>query len=190
MRDTRAEILQEAEALIRGRGYSGVSYADLADMVGIRKASIHHHFPTKADLAVALLASYDVRYDAALAAIRAETTDAIERIRGYSQLYMQGVEKGLGCLCAAFVAELNTLPDDLKRDLTAFFKKHVGWIEAVLVEGRDNGTIRASVEPRRYAKMIVAALEGALMMERALDGPIGFASAFAAIEDSLRPNAS
>lgn len=187
MRDTRAEILHEAEALIRGRGYSGVSYADLADMVGIRKASIHHHFPTKADLAIALLADYDVRYDRALAAIRAETPDAIPRIRAYSQLYMQGVEKGLGCLCAAFVAELNILPDDLRHELTAFFAKHVDWVETVLVEGRASGTIRATVEPRAYAKMIVATFEGALMMERALEGPVGFSSAVAAVADALRP---
>ena len=187
MRDTRGEILDQAETLIRGRGFSGVSYADLADVVGIRKASIHHHFPTKADLAIALLHSYDVRYDALLAEIIARTNDGIARIRGYADLYMAGVEKGLGCLCAAFAAELDNLPDALRSDLTAFFKKHVAWIERVLVAGRANGTIRKSVDAGAYARMIVAALEGALMIERTLDGPIGFDRAFAAISDALRP---
>ena len=46
-----------------------MSYADLAEVVGIRKASIHHHFPTKTDLAIALLRSYEERYGAALEAI-------------------------------------------------------------------------------------------------------------------------
>lgn len=187
MRDTRGEILAEAETLIRGRGFSGVSYADLADVVGIRKASIHHHFPTKADLAVALLHSYEARYDVALAEIIARTDNGLARVRGYADLYMEGVEKGLGCLCAAFAAELDNLPDSLRSDLTAFFKKHVAWIEAVLAAGRANGTIRGSIDPAPYAKMIVAALEGALMMERTLDGPIGFDRAFGAIEDALRP---
>jgi TetR/AcrR family transcriptional repressor of nem operon len=187
MRDTRAEILNEAETLIRGRGYSGVSYADLADRVGIRKASIHHHFPTKADLAVALLAGYDARYDFALAEILAATDDGLARIRTYAALYLQGVEKGLGCLCAAFAAELDTLPAPLRADLSRFLTKHVGWVVRVLTEGRANATIRASVEPAPYARMIVAALEGALMMERTLDGAHGFTTAFAAIEDALRP---
>ncbi len=187
MRDTRAEILHEAEALIRSRGYSGVSYADLADLVGIRKASIHHHFPAKADLATALLAHYDKRYDGALAAIRAGTDDGLARIRAYAGLYLQGVEKGLGCLCAAFAAELEALPAPLRVDLSRFFGKHVAWIEQVIRDGVANATIRADVAARPFARMIVASLEGALMMERVLDGTTGFADSFAAIEAALRP---
>lgn len=187
MRDTRAEILSEAEVLIRSRGYSGVSYADLADVVGIRKASIHHHFPTKADLAVALLASYDVTYDALMAGIITRSEDGLVRIRAYADLYLGGVEKGLGCLCAAFAAELDRLPQPLRTDLSRFFEKHVAWIEHVLADGRADGTIRASVDPAPYSRMIVAALEGSLMMERALDGPMGFNRAFTAIEDALKP---
>ena len=172
MRDTRAVLLDEAELLIRGRGYAGFSYADLAASVGIRKASIHHHFPAKADLAVALLASYDARYDIALDAILADSQDGLARLRAYAGLYLQGVEKGLGCLCAAFAAELETLPAALRADLARFFAKHIDWIGNVLRAGQANGTIRAGVRPLPYARMIVAALEGALMMERALDGPV------------------
>ena len=187
MRDTRTEILQEAEILIRGRGYSGVSYADLAEIVGIRKASIHHHFPTKVDLAIALLAAYDARYDLALADILDASDDGLARVRAYATMYLQGVEKGLGCLCAAFAAELDTLPDRLRADLTRFLAKHIAWVEQVLTTGLSNGTIRTTVDPRPYARMIVAALEGGLMMERTLGGPLGFMDGFAAIEDALRP---
>jgi TetR/AcrR family transcriptional repressor of nem operon len=187
MRDTRTQILLEAEALIRGRGYAGVSYADLAAVVGIRKASIHHHFPTKADLALALLAAYDARYDEALAVIMADSEDGLVRVRAYADLYAGGVEKGLGCLCAAFAAELETLPEALRGALSAFFAKHIAWIEAVLTDGRATGSIRTSVDPRAYARMIVAALEGGLMMERTLDGTVGFSGMFAAIESALAP---
>lgn len=187
MRDTRTAILLEAEALIRRRGYAGVSYADLADVVGIRKASIHHHFPTKADLAVALLERYDGLYDAAMAQIGDRTRDGLERIRAYAALYLGGVEKGLGCLCAAFAAELETLPDTLRADLGRFFAKHIAWIEGVLEAGRRDGTIRAAIEPAPFARMIVATLEGALMIERATEGPVGFAGALSAIESTLRP---
>src|ERR1700709_1701373 len=93
MRDTRGDLLFEAEVLIRSRGYSGFSYADLADAVGIRKASIHHHFPTKAARAVALVAAYDERYDAALAGIMTASADGIVRIEAYGRLYLEGVEQ-------------------------------------------------------------------------------------------------
>ena len=46
---TSDDILGCARTLIIAGGYNGFSYADVAAVVGIRKASIHHHFPTKVD---------------------------------------------------------------------------------------------------------------------------------------------
>ena len=186
MRDTRAELLQEAETLIRGRGYSGFSYADLSTVVGIRKASIHHHFPTKIDLAVALLHAYRARYAAGLDAIVAASNDGVARIDAYAAFYLQGVEKGLGCLCAALAAELDSLPAGLRADLAAFFESHVTWLEGVLRQGKANGTIRADVHAPTTARMIIATLEGALMMERVAAGPSGFRGIQTALRASLR----
>ncbi|WP_371915197.1 TetR/AcrR family transcriptional regulator [Pseudomonas fluorescens] len=42
---TKAALLSYAQTQMRSKGYSAFSYADLAAKVGIRKASIHHHFP-------------------------------------------------------------------------------------------------------------------------------------------------
>ena len=185
MRDTRAELLREAETLIRGRGYSGFSYADLSDLVGIRKASIHHHFPTKTDLAVALLAAYRSRYAAGLDAIVAASDDCLARIDAYALFYLQGVERGLGCLCAALAAELDSLPDGLRRDLAAFFESHITWLEGVLRDGLANGTVRSDLDAPTTARMIIATLEGALMMERVAAGPSGFRGIQAALRASL-----
>ena len=186
MQDTRSALLAEAETLVRGRGYSGFSYADLAGAVGIRKASIHHHFPTKTDLAVALLAAYAERYAGALETILATSDDGVARVLAYADLYLQGVERGLGCLCAALAAERDTLPQQLRDDLGRFFDAHIGWLEIVLREGRANGTVRASIAPGPFARMIVATLEGALMMERFVGGPAGFRDTRTALEQILR----
>jgi TetR/AcrR family transcriptional repressor of nem operon len=187
MRDTRAELLLQAETLVRRRGYAGFSYADLAETVRIRKASIHHHFPTKSDLAHALVAAYDARYDAALAEIRAGEPDAIERIAAYGALYLGGVEAGLGCLCAVLAIEGDALPASLRADIARFFEKHIAWLESVLAEGVAAGSVRVSAEPGATARMVVAALEGALLMERLLSGPEGFRGTLAALCDGLRP---
>lgn len=190
MRDTRASLLSEAEILVRGRGYSGFSYADLAEAVGIRKASIHHHFRTKEDLARALIAAYDARYDAALDAILAQTADGAARIEAYGRLYLGGVEQGLGCLCAALAVELETLPEGLRRAIAAFFDKHISWLTRVLAEGQANGSIRPGLDPQAHARMVVAMLEGALLLERFLAGPEGFGKALVALGEGLRPPGS
>lgn len=187
MRDTRASLLSEAEILVRGRGYSGFSYADLAEAVGIRKASIHHHFRTKEALAQALIEAYDARYDAALDDISGQTADGVARIEAYGRLYLGGVERGLGCLCAALAVELETLPEALRRAITAFFEKHIAWLAGVIEEGQISGSVRAGLDPQAHARMIVATLEGSLLLERFLAGTEGFGRTLAALSEGLRP---
>jgi len=97
MRDTRHELIEAAEVLVRTRGYSGFSFAQLSDVVGIKKASVHHYFKTKDDLARALIAAYDKRFDDDLETIKTKSDDAIDRIQAYGTLYVSGVEKSLGC---------------------------------------------------------------------------------------------
>ena len=118
--------------------------------MSIRKASIHHHFRTKTDLALALVEAYDARYDAALAAIVAAQPDAIARIEAYGRHYLTGVEDGLGCLCAVLAIERDTLPDALRAELARFFDKHIAWLEQVLAEGCADGSLRPGLDPARH----------------------------------------
>lgn len=188
MRDTRGELLMQAETLVRASGYAGFSYADLAASVGIRKASIHHHFPTKTDLALALVAAYAERYEAALAAIIAEHAEATARIEAYGRLYLGGVEQGLGCLCAVLAIEGEALPEQVRREIARFFERHIAWLEAVLRDGIARGALRPGLDPKTQARLVVATLEGALLLERMLGGPEAFAGTLGALVAALVPD--
>lgn len=187
MRDTRHELIMQAEQLVRARGYSGFSFAHLADAVGIRKASIHYYFRTKDDLAIALVAAYEARYDAALAAIMASSEDGLARINAYGRLYLDGVEKRLGCLCAVLATEIDLLPEPLRADIARFFAKHIAWLERVLRAGMANGTIGFRGDPAADARMMIATLEGALMLERVVAGAAGFQTLLDALTACFRP---
>ena len=76
MPETRARLLAEAEVLLRTKGYAAFSYADLAERIAIRKASIHHHFPTKEALLTALVDEYLAKFIATLADLAATRIDA------------------------------------------------------------------------------------------------------------------
>src|SRR5258708_3481817 len=109
--DTRTLLIETAMAQVRRQGYAGFSYADLATAVGIRKASIHHHFPTKEDLGVALVEAYTKLLGAERARITAEGVGAVPRLRAYATLYSDGLPAGLGCLCGVLTGELAGLPE-------------------------------------------------------------------------------
>lgn len=171
--------------MIRRRGYNGFSYADLARAVGIRTATIHYYFATKKDLGVQLIASYDARYDEALAKIAASTADGAQRIACYADLYLNGLERELGCLCAVLAITPDFLPSEMRDAVGLFFKKHYLWLERVLSEGVADGSIRRDIDPSAHARLIISVLEGGLLLERMLDGPHGFQSTITALQSQL-----
>ena len=65
--ETAGRLMDLAEAHIRNAGYGGFSFRDLAAEIGIKSASVHHHFPTKATMAAAVARRYGDRFLAAVA---------------------------------------------------------------------------------------------------------------------------
>src|SRR6187402_101702 len=96
-KQTSDRVLDIAEALVQTRGFNAFSYADIARAVGVRKASLHHHFATKADLGVALLDRYRSTFLGALHAIELEYDAAPVRLERYTGLYGSVLRKGRMC---------------------------------------------------------------------------------------------
>lgn len=188
MADTRTKLLVRAEELLRSRGYSGFSYADLSETVGIRKASIHHHYSTKEVLVATVLQGYRDRYNVALDRIEQETSNALDRIDAYARLYFIGIDKGLGCLCAALSSELEILPASLRLGTVQFFREHIAWLDKVYAIGLARSEVQPSLRSSEAARMVLSALEGALLMERLLDGRNGFEATLGALKKSLAPD--
>src|SRR5580704_19068132 len=80
-------ILDVAERLAQTRGYNGFSYADIAIQLGVTKASLHYHFPSKAELGRALIERYRVLFGAALDAIDHRAPLPEEKLKQYVGLY-------------------------------------------------------------------------------------------------------
>src|SRR5271167_2084057 len=99
MGNTRTRILDVAERLVQVRGFNGFSYADVAAELSITKASLHYHFPTKAELGRALVARYREAFVSALTTIDAEERTATRKLARYAQLYAAVLSDERMCLC-------------------------------------------------------------------------------------------
>ena len=80
---TADDILSCARSLIIAGGYNGFSYADVAEVVGIRKPSIHHHFASKVDLVRTLVSRYRAEAEAGLAALERNIPDPRDQLKSY-----------------------------------------------------------------------------------------------------------
>jgi TetR/AcrR family transcriptional repressor of nem operon len=164
--DTATRILDSAERLVQAQGFNGFSYADVAGELGITKASLHYHFAGKAELGLALITRYGERFGAALAQIERDLTDAPAKLDAYAALYADVIRGHRMCLCGMLAAEYATLPQPIRERLIAFFDDNEAWLERVLNQGVAEGSLRLSSPPRQTARLIVSALEGAMLVAR------------------------
>jgi len=166
--NTASRILDIAERLVQTRGFNGFSYADIAGELGITKASLHYHYPGKAELGESLIVRYAARFAEALRRI----DDTIPGARDKLDAYV-----GLLCLCGILAAEYQTLPDAMRAAVIRFFDDNEAWLTNVLIAGAQDGTLRSHRPAADGAKMLLSGLEGAMLVARPYDDLQRFQSA-------------
>lgn len=173
---TADRILDVAERLVQTQGFNGFSYAHIAGELGITKASLHYHFPTKAALGSRLIRRYTDGFSSALEQIDHRHPGSRRRLRAYVQLYEEVLRRDRMCLCGMLAADLATLPRDMRTRLTAFFDTNETWLARVLGEGRKGGELRFSGPPGEHARMLLGSLEGAMLVARSYSDVARFKS--------------
>lgn len=163
---TPERILDVAQGLAQTRGYNGFSYADIAVEIGVTKASLHYHFPSKAALGLALVERYGLRFEESLTEIAALPDSAAARLRRYVDVYRGVLVQDRLCLCAMFAAEITTLPAPVQLAVRRFFETNERWVADLLAEGRRQGTLAFPGEPIDAARAFVAALDGSMLLAR------------------------
>jgi TetR/AcrR family transcriptional regulator, transcriptional repressor for nem operon len=171
--DTKTLILDTAQDLIQRLGVNGMSYQDISEVVGIRKASIHTHFPKKDDLLVALLERYNDRFLRIVDGI-VESSDSPEvKLRRYCGLYEATLSSGdqdKACLCAMLGAELATLNHPSLELVRKFYQDNEARLVTILNEGRQAGDFQFSGDVQTTATLIFSLLEGGMLIARAQNG--------------------
>jgi TetR/AcrR family transcriptional regulator, transcriptional repressor for nem operon len=172
--DTKTRILDTAQELIQRRGLNAMSFQDLSDTVGIRKASVHHHFATKNDMVASLLVRYLKNFDSAVDRVMSSRASGLNKLESYCNLFLETLQSGghdKVCLCGMLMVEMASLDDQSVVLVLQFVRSNGRRIEAMLREGVEDGsiTIRGSVPGT--ARLLLAALEGSLLVARCEGGP-------------------
>jgi len=167
--ETAERILKAADALMTDRGYSAFSYADVSEAVDIRKASIHHHFPTKADLATAVLRARHERLVEGTKLLDQRISDPLARIEAYVH-YWEGCIRDRTmefCVAALMGAELPSLPKQVQKEVRLYFKALSEWLEKTLQAGVQQRVIKLQASAATEAQTLMAVVHGAMLSARA-----------------------
>jgi TetR/AcrR family transcriptional repressor of nem operon len=163
---TRSRILDVGERLVQVRGFNGFSYADVAAELSVTKASLHYHFPSKAELGEAIITRYAERFADALAAIDAGLTHAPAKLVAYADLYAQVLRQERMCLCGMLAAEYETMPSSIRTAVVGFLDENERWLSQVLEQGRRERSLSFDGSTAVLARTIVSGLEGAMLVSR------------------------
>lgn len=173
-----AEIATCAQSLLAARGYNGFSYADISDAVHISKASIHFHFPSKAELVQTVLRRYRALGREALAALEKQVTDPLARLHAYTGYWEACIRDGTApfCVCAMLGSELTAIPAPVADEVRGHFEDLAAWLASVLEQGAAKGTFRLRSEPATEALSLMAAVHGGMLAARVYGDPGAFAT--------------
>ncbi|KLU20600.1 transcriptional regulator [Caballeronia mineralivorans PML1(12)] len=157
------KILAAATRIAQAHGYGGLNIRTLAADVGIKAASIYHHFPSKADLAAAVAKRYWEDSAAVLEGLWTESSDPLHCLRQYPNTFRKSLESdNRMCLCSFMAAEFDDLPEAVKKEVQTFADVNVAWLSKVL----SAAAVVSSKESKRRARAIFAAVAGAQLMAR------------------------
>ena len=186
--NTAQRALDVAERLVQTRGFNGFSYADVARELGITKASLHYHFPGKAELGEALIDRYTARFVGALGQHRSRSSSTPGRSSTPTRASTAGsCSRGRMCLCGILAAEYETLPQAMQDTVTSFFDANRAWLTDVITQGRTDGVLAATVPAGEASQMLLSGLEGAMLIARAGGGVARFESSARLLVGTLAP---
>lgn len=144
------DIIFFTRQLLTTGGYRSFSFADLSEKVNIRKASIHHHFSSKAELVRVVVSEYRREARAGMQALSHQLNNPVAELQAYADYWAKCIEDGSApfCICAMLAAELPTLPPEVASEVTGHFADL--WLaDGVAPERRKGKMLYCPVNPRQ-----------------------------------------
>src|ERR1700681_1785871 len=164
---TRRKIVEAAAPIFNQRSYEGSSLNDLMEGTGLKKGGIYRHFASKEELAVE---AFDYTWDAAWNARLLHVDEKANGIEKLKQLIANFVNHRSPV--AGGCPILNTAIDSddgnpvLRAHVAKALRSWMSRLQVMVEQAQERGETRPGVDPKGVATLIVASLEGALMISR------------------------
>lgn len=185
------EIIQRTNELLASGGYNSFSYADIAELVDVRKASIHHHFPAKVDLVKATVVLHRQATVRGLQSLDASIADPMERLLAYSRYWVECIQASNPpiCICALLAAEMPAIPKEVADEVKAHFTDLHAWLTTTMEQGLAQRKMQLADTPAAEASMFMASIHGAMLSARATGNPLLFWEIARQSTSRLKPSA-
>ena len=155
----KAKIIQLATNLAQKYGINAFSYSDLAKEIGIAKASIHHYFPAKDDLAQEILAKYSANF---MEQLPSPEQNSETSLKAYIELFNQVAQtQDKICLCLMYASDFMTISLSAQQQVQDFYHKNEAWLAQLFIANNDN-----IQQAQAKSQLLFSQLQGLLVRSR------------------------
>ena len=160
LNETKKRISIFADQLIHTKGYHGFSYKDIAEEIGIKKASVHHHFASKEELVSSVVEHHIQRFNK-WADFHKEKSPT-ELLLEFKEMYRYLSHNCTRiCPVGMLTAEYPILPERVQKQVDKIWNTIHTWVLNVLKEGQ-NQQVFYKFDPIVKSKLIVLCFQGLL----------------------------
>jgi TetR/AcrR family transcriptional repressor of nem operon len=164
---TRRRIVTAAAPIFNQHGYEGTSVNDLMEAAGLKKGGIYRHFSSKEELAVE---AFDYAWEAAWNARMLHVDENMNGIEKLKRLIANFVDSrppvGGGCPILNTAIDTDDGNPVLRARAAKALRFWVNRLQTIVKQAKERGETQTAIDPKTVATLIVASLEGALMMSR------------------------
>lgn len=176
--NTRNRLLKSARDLLYSRSYGNVGVKEICDVAGVQKGSFYHFFPSKQELALAVLDEYFVELkEDIFSRSFLPTLKPMQRLEAllenayqFQKMTQAQTGKTLGCPYGSMASEMSTLDEAIRQQITGFFQKVEETIKATLDEAVQAGDI-PPCDTAATAAAMFAYIEGLMLMAKTRNDP-------------------
>src|SRR6266496_3272241 len=155
MSTRRTELTRQAARLFAEKGYHGTSIGEIAEALGVQKASLYSHIASKQDLLYETMREGADAFHAALDAIP-ERLPAVEKIRLALRGHLRVVAEQLD-VATVFVQEWRYLDGPRRDEIVAERRRYEERIRALFREGRELSELRTDLDDSTAALLMLSA---------------------------------
>ncbi|MCC9043120.1 TetR/AcrR family transcriptional regulator [Myroides sp. M-43] len=166
MKDTKTDIVNIADELIRTKGYNAFSYTDISTRLNIKNASIHYHFPTKSDLGVEVIKSTIGQFKVVTGAWN--KMDSYTQFKKFVTMHDKTNKKHWLCLMGALSSSVDTLSDDMKKELKKMANTILDYLTDLLAKGKEEGVFSFDTDAKTKAYLVQSSLLASLLLDNVM----------------------
>ena len=161
---TKSEIIKIGDGLIRDKGFNAFSFYDISKALGIKNASIHYHFPTKTDLAIAVIHEHIRLVEELIQKTAAK--EAMVKLQAFLSIYTYTKSENKVCIVGSLATDLHSVDERIKKELKLLVEKILLWVAAILEEGRTKKIFHFNATARTKALLVITNMLAAVQLTR------------------------